>query len=98
MHTPLDFGSSDESDPEPANGTANAEPKRRKEQQRWKPRDVRSRAAFAAEEPSGVSASFIHAAEIPKLDRATKYESALPGLEHPHEVVLQYPSMCEKER
>lgn len=58
-------------------------------------RNVRSAAAF---EGGGEALTIVHAAEIPTLDKTTKYEPVFKGLSQGFEVQVQYPSASKTER
>ena len=59
-------------------------------------RQIRCKDAFGLH--AGIETSVAHAADIPALDKGTRYESAVPGLATPLELELQYPSSMRCER
>ena len=59
-------------------------------------RQIRNKQAFS-EDGSGIF-PMVHAADIPSLDKATKYIPSFEGLPENTEVSLQYPSASQRER
>ncbi|MCJ1288806.1 Nucleosomal histone H3-Lys79 methylase [Xylographa carneopallida] len=59
-------------------------------------RQVRNQKAFS-EEDGGIF-DMVHAADIPSLDKTTKYIPSFEGLPEKIEVSLQYPSASQRER
>ena len=92
---PVDFGkdgSDGEDGPEVCSRNANRDQELQVDQNRI----IRSTAAF--EKTPQVECAIIHAAEIPLLDRSTKYEPSFAGLKEGLELQLQYPSALCRER
>ena len=93
--SPIDFGQEDSDNDENSPST----PKRLKlddDQERDVGRLVRSREAFDPRCTKEIS--MIHAADIPALDKSTKYEPACPGLPESFLLELQYPSFASPEK
>ena len=59
-------------------------------------RQIRDKGAFYLAQPMNIE--MIHAADIPALDKSTKYAPAIPELPEDFIIELEYPSMLPKER
>ncbi|MCJ1411877.1 Nucleosomal histone H3-Lys79 methylase [Ptychographa xylographoides] len=92
---PVDFGS-DESEADGDLDPPRKKPKQQKSDTVDTNRNVRSSIAFS-EDCDGVF-TMVHAADIPLLDKSTKYIPSFDGLSEGTEVSLQYPSASQKER
>lgn len=92
---PVDFGK-DGSDGEDVSEVTFVDRSREQGPQIDQNRILRSSIAF--EKTGQNECAIIHAAEIPSLDRSTKYEPSFAGLKEDLEIQLQYPSALCRER
>ena len=91
----IDFGS-DDSDSEGNSEVATKRIRREEAAEYDEARIIRDHKAFASDGKR--SFIMVHAADIPSLDKATKYEPSFAGLSDGSEIELQYPSILQKER
>lgn len=91
----IDFGS-DESEGEEDHRGSWKKLKPPLEQKPDSKRRIRNKQAFSKEGDGVVP--MVHAADIPSLDKATRYVPSFEGLPEDMEVLLQYPSVFQRER